>query len=150
MLSRKIEIQTPVKGTISIFRDENGVVSFKDSSGNFGVADGYHGVLLIKNPTFYSWNNLTGEILKVEKFTKEEFIFSLCSIPAVIGGSGGGHKRSGAQGPTGPTGPNGLGIQSLTTDQRTALTPTSALIVEDTDLDEYFKWSTVTNEWSSF
>lgn len=41
-------------------------------------------------------------------------------------------------------------IQSLTTAQRLALVPTTALIVEDTDLDEYFKWSTVTSSWSPF
>lgn len=41
-------------------------------------------------------------------------------------------------------------IQSLTTAQRLALIPTTALIVEDTDLDMYFKWSTVSNAWSPF
>lgn len=41
-------------------------------------------------------------------------------------------------------------IQSLTTAQRIALVPTTALIVEDTDLDMYFKWSTVSSSWSPF
>lgn len=44
----------------------------------------------------------------------------------------------------------GYVIASLTTAQRLALTPTTALIVEDTDLDMYFKWSTVSNAWSPF
>lgn len=44
----------------------------------------------------------------------------------------------------------GYVIASLTTAQREALVPTTALIVEDTDLDEYFKWSTVSNSWSPF
>lgn len=39
-------------------------------------------------------------------------------------------------------------IPSMTTAQRTALIPTTALIVEDTDLDQYFKWSTVSSSWS--
>lgn len=45
---------------------------------------------------------------------------------------------------------SGDAIQSLTTAQRLALIPTTALIVEDTDLDMYFKWSTVSNAWSPF
>lgn len=44
----------------------------------------------------------------------------------------------------------GYVIASLTTAQRLALTPTTALIVEDADLDMYFKWSTVTSSWSPF
>lgn len=44
----------------------------------------------------------------------------------------------------------GYVIASLTTVQRLALTPTTALIVEDTDTDMYYKWSTVTNDWSPF
>lgn len=44
----------------------------------------------------------------------------------------------------------GYVIQSLTTAQREALVPTTALIVEDTDKDMYFKWSTVSNSWSPF
>lgn len=44
----------------------------------------------------------------------------------------------------------GYVIASLTTAQREALVPTTALIVEDTDLDMYFQWSTVTNSWSPF
>lgn len=41
-------------------------------------------------------------------------------------------------------------IPSLTTAQRTALIPTTALIVEDTDTDQYYKWSTTSNSWSPF
>lgn len=41
-------------------------------------------------------------------------------------------------------------IPSMTTAARLALVPTTALIVEDTDLDMYFKWSTVTNSWNPF
>jgi len=55
------------------------------------------------------------------------------------------------------TGPNsvdidipGYVIESLTTAQRLALVPTTALIVEDIDLDMYFKWSTVSNAWAPF
>lgn len=44
----------------------------------------------------------------------------------------------------------GYVIASLTTSQREALIPTTALIVEDTDLDMYFKWSTVSHAWSPF
>lgn len=44
----------------------------------------------------------------------------------------------------------GSTIPSLTTAQREALVPTTALIVEDIDLDTYYKWSTVTNSWSPF
>lgn len=44
----------------------------------------------------------------------------------------------------------GYVIESLTTAQRLALSPTTALIVEDTDLDMYFKWSTVSSSWSPF
>lgn len=44
----------------------------------------------------------------------------------------------------------GYVIASLTTVQREALVPTTALIVEDTDLDMYFKWSTVSLSWSPF
>lgn len=44
----------------------------------------------------------------------------------------------------------GYVIASLTTAQRLALTPTTALIVEDTDTDMYYKWSTVSNDWSPF
>lgn len=41
-------------------------------------------------------------------------------------------------------------IPSMTTAARLALVPATALIVEDTDLDMYFKWSTVTNSWNPF
>lgn len=41
-------------------------------------------------------------------------------------------------------------IPSFTTAQRLAFTPAAALVVEDTDLDMYFKWSTVTSSWSPF
>lgn len=41
-------------------------------------------------------------------------------------------------------------IPSMTTAARLALVPTTALIVEDTDLDMYFKWSTVTSSWNPF
>jgi hypothetical protein len=41
-------------------------------------------------------------------------------------------------------------IPSLTTAQRIALVPTTAMIVEDTDLDMYFKWSTVSSSWTPF
>lgn len=44
----------------------------------------------------------------------------------------------------------GYTIASLTTAQRLVLSPTTALIVEDIDLDMYFKWSTVSNDWSPF
>lgn len=39
-------------------------------------------------------------------------------------------------------------IPSMTTAERLALSPTTALIVEDTDIDNYFKWSTGSNSWS--
>ncbi len=41
-------------------------------------------------------------------------------------------------------------IPSLTTAARLALTPTTPLIVQDTDLDMYFKWSTVSSSWNPF
>lgn len=40
------------------------------------------------------------------------------------------------------------GIASITETERLALVPTSALIVEDITLDQYFRWSTLTNSWT--
>lgn len=80
------------------------------------------------------------------------------------GPGGGTTGPTGATGPTGSTGPIGVtgatgvtgstgasfNIPSLTTAQRLSLIPTTAFIVQDTDLDQYFKWSTVTNSWIPF
>lgn len=57
----------------------------------------------------------------------------------------------GAVGPRGPRGASGVfNIPTLTTAQRLALVPTTAYLVQDSDLDMYFKWSTISNAWSPF
>lgn len=112
MLTERKTIGNPLLGTATIFRDsENGAVSYKTSDGTVLSTQGYHGVFRIANPTFSNYNNLTGKTLKVEKWTPEEFIFSLQEIVAVGGGKSGSRGRDGAPGPTGssggPIGPTG-------------------------------------------
>lgn len=58
---------------------------------------------------------------------------------------------AGNVGPKGARGPAGVfNIPTLTTAQRLALVPTKAYIVQDSDLDEYFYYSTISNEWRPF
>lgn len=106
MLRSKNNIPIPPSNSAIIFREEDGAVYYKLSDGSVRQAEAYHDVYRITNPTFSSYNNLTGEILKVLKTTSKEFIFKLSEIIAV-GGGGGGNSRKGSAGATGPTGPAG-------------------------------------------
>lgn len=104
MLRSQNTIPTPASGKAIIFRGENGAVYFKSSDGNSVETQAYHDVYRIANPNFSHYENLTGETLKIEKFTPQEFIFKLSEIVAVGGGGRGGRGRDGAPGATGPAG----------------------------------------------
>lgn len=75
-------------------------------------------------------------------FLNEKIISNDNSIVITVYDAGAGVKKLNLMG--------GTGIQSLTTIQRLALVPITALIVQDIDLDMYFKWSTVTSSWNPF
>lgn len=108
MLRNNITIQSPPYNSITIFRDLDGAIYFKDVSGDVHVTEAYHDVYRIANPVFLKYINQTDEALKVLRFTPQEFIFSL-SENIVIGSSGGGGRgRPGDRGATGATG-SGIG-----------------------------------------
>lgn len=118
MLIREQSIKNIPSGSVVIFRDlDNAVVSYKNSDGKVSETQGYHGIFRIPNPVFTQYENLTGKILSIEKWTKEEFIFSLSEI--IVGGGGSGKRgAAGPTGPTGPTGPSNLFANALFVDSQ--------------------------------
>lgn len=174
------QIPNPPQGIIAIFRNANakGIVYYMAHDGYNYPVEHDQGIYRIPNPDFTNFLNYTGQKILELKLDATEFLFTLVAeqiIQRLAGGGGGGVGIRGLLVQDEGTQINGfintenfigelvtvtdagggkvnitIVIPSMTTAQRIALVPTTALVVQDISLDMYFKWSTVTSSWSPF
>lgn len=174
------QIPNPPQGLIAIFRNASakGIVYYMTPDGYNYPAEFAQEIYRIAPANFTNYLNYTGDKIQDLKLDSSEFLFAFVPeqiIQRTTGGGGGGVGIRGLLVQEEGTQINGfvntenfigqlvtvtdagggkvditIVIPSLTTAQRIALVPTTALVVEDTDLDMYFKWSTVTSSWSPF
>lgn len=88
----KQTINIPPPNAIVIFRGDDGKVYFLNSESKVYLTESYHGVHRIVNPSFTSYDQITGEQIEVIKSTPQEFIFALYRSTQTIISKGGGKK----------------------------------------------------------
>lgn len=88
----KKTIDIPPPNAIVIFRGDDGKVYFLTSDAKVYLTESYHGVHRIVNPSFTSYDQITGEQIQIIKDTPQEFIFALYRSTQTIISKGGGKK----------------------------------------------------------